>query len=1490
MSWLAGLLGGVEPGKPRWPGRDLALDGATSVALAESCWSEAACLGATFPASVSARAWRAISGAGTVFGVKTSAIESASPGGALGAAIGAALAGRRAVVFVSGEDLGGLAGQLRRASGSRTPLVVHVATRAVGAQGVSFGGGHDSWHAVSDAGCAMLFAVNAQEAVDLALVARRAAEWSLTPVLIGMDGPETALAMQEVRLPEPALVGEVLGVPTLALHAPTEAQRMLFGESRRRVPAWHDPDEPAMLGAVVTPRSGGSGPLGEREFFGRETPGALGEAMRVVAEGTGRALAPILTDRVEHADLVIVAMGAAVETAQAAAALLREKHQAKVGVLGIRQLRPWPGEEIVAALRRAKRALVVERVASPLAGPGPLTREVLASLAGAGSAPRVSTARHGVGGPIVRASELIEACRAALADREVPALLGVGLAPTATTTPRQRVVLDATRRAAPELSAIALRAALPDAPIAGTTSVAVVRRGGPADEPASGLIASVLHGLVGGRLRSCPSIDVPRAGLAAVDRLAFGVGAVTPASDPADVVALVSWPCGHRFDPLGLVRDGGVLVVALDPEGAAPEAMSREVLERAGSRGVTVIGARTPAARAYEHPEPAWRRHEVIAGVVASVVERRHAGDSAGTTRAEKARRGVAGSIASGEIEDRLGLFLAAYREAGPVEPAACAPRAFDRGTARRDGGPPFTGQPVKDPGTCWALEGEPVATGRDESGFLNPFASTGATPARSCAPRGMAPADEMLVEFDAASWDGDPMLWTGCADGSIAARALDLGAILRAGVELSGQLGRPADGLAPVIGPLSRAAHKAALGLSSPSVTVADLCEPVWPGVAAKIAEDRREGAAGAFAAVMAAVGSVPLVRTPGLFDSRESAKPGSGVFLTIGSDPDRCVHAAGAAGGWAGRGLRLVARTAEVLGEARARWRVFEALPDSSGEVVEWARGVLGPMAAAMLWRGGEGVLSSGDEAEPGSGSRLALRQVLAACESVMTPRVAAFASEVEGLRARLAEAVHGTLAGAVPDHDLDALAEGLEGLEREDVDLIELGRRVANAAERPHLDAARLRRLVDAARELADLSWRLGVGPTGRGRARFGGAIGVGPGTMWAGSGPFNPFGAPVVVDASAWTPELARGLFDGHAAVAARAAEVVRHARAVLEQPGIPRAETRLSWSDLTAAERSACPPMLLIGDDESLTRGSLGSLMWLLESGAPVKVVLLSGASGPVETGWGVDALGAFPAGSGAEASLLALLSRRAFVVQGSVAAPDHLAEGVARALAFEGPALIAVHAPSPDRHGFNAARTVSQARLAVESRVWPLLVFDPSAGGVFGSCLDLGGNPGLDRTWSDAGVTPLDWAVTEGRFRRRFRALGSEPAMGAARAIETAPDERVGVAVRVVDPLDRSAWAASDDLVSFAVERMRLWRTLQEIAGVVTPFTDRVREQAAVETAAAHEKEIAALKRMHERAMQDLRAGFEAEAVARVREGLMSLAGYGGGERGGEEP
>ena len=68
--------------------------------------------------------------------------------------------------------------------------------------------------------------------------------------------------------------------------------------------------------------------------------------------------------------------------------------------------------------------------------------------------------------------------------------------------------------------------------------------------------------------------------------------------------------------------------------------------------------------------------------------------------------------------------------------------------------------------------------------------------------------------------------------------------------------------------------------------------------------------------------------------------------------------------------------------------------------------------------------------------------------------------------------------------------------------------------------------------------------------------------------------------------------------------------------------------------------------------------------------------------------------------------------------------------------------------------------------------------------------------------------------------------------------------------------------------------------TLQELAGLVTPFTARVEQEARESLAAAHQAELDTLKREYEAKLHALEEGMQGQMHEQITRRLMDLAGY----------
>jgi pyruvate-ferredoxin/flavodoxin oxidoreductase len=333
-----------------------------------------------------ADAWSA-EGKPNLWGSVPSVVELQSEGGAAGTVHGALQTGALTTTFTASQGLLLMIPNLYRWAGELTPVVVHVAGRALAAQGLSIFGDHSDAMACRATGCAILTSASVQETGDFAAIASRATLNSRVPFLHLFDGFRTSHEIQKV---------EAISDAVLQAMMPMEAVRA----HRRRALS---PEHPVLRGTAQNP---------DVYFQGREAANpfhdALGdhlkEAMERFAALTGRAYLPYEYAGDPEAERVVVLMGSACETAVATARRLREQGE-RVGVLKVRLFRPLRADWLVAALPpTTRRVAVLDRCKEPGAAGEPLYLDVVTAVAeqwpeqrGDSPLPRVVGGRYGLG-------------------------------------------------------------------------------------------------------------------------------------------------------------------------------------------------------------------------------------------------------------------------------------------------------------------------------------------------------------------------------------------------------------------------------------------------------------------------------------------------------------------------------------------------------------------------------------------------------------------------------------------------------------------------------------------------------------------------------------------------------------------------------------------------------------------------------------------------------------------------------------------------------------------------------------------------------------------------------------------------------------------------------------------------------------------------------------------------------------------------------------
>jgi pyruvate-ferredoxin/flavodoxin oxidoreductase len=244
-------------------------------------------------------------------------------------------------------------------------------------------------------------------------------------------------------------------------------------------------------------------------------------------------------------------------------------------------------------------------------------------------------------------------------------------------------------------------------------------------------------------------------------------------------------------------------------------------------------------------------------------------------------------------------------------------------------------------------------------------------------------------------------------------------------------------------------------------------------------------------------------------------------------------------------------------------------------------------------------------------------------------------------------------------------------------------------------------------------------------------------------------------------------------------------------------------------------------------------------------------------------------------------------------MQSSQATPSHLIQNVLKGLQARRPALFILNTPCPPEWGLSDFGAPDAARLALESRAVPNIVFDPDAGTTFSECMDLEGNPSPLDTWTsyelayldDEGeeqmmtlpVTTADWALGEARFRGHFKkASGEEELIPFHEFVDMDVDEREdGTAfIYTVDAKRHlSKMTVSEEIVQLAEERLGHWAQLKEMAGL--DVSENMRDAVTEGMTDELEARIAAITAEYEAKIAKLTTQYPLLIARRLAEGLL---------------
>lgn len=350
--------------------------------------------------------------------VQTEFVCTESEHSAMTACLAASATGARTFTASASAGLALMHEMLFVTSGSRAPVVMAVANRALSSP-LNIHGDHSDSMAERDSGWIQIYVENAQEAYDSIIQAFKIAEdvGVSLPIIVGLDGFTISHTLEKVDTLSEDTVKEFLGERQFP---------MVLTHEGKTVPFKLDVENPMTMG-----------PNALQNYyyeFKRQQEEGMRNALKKIQEVnieyakiSGRSYGNGLIDayKMEDAEIAIVVIGSTAGTLKVITDQLRQEG-VKAGVLRLRTFRPLPVDELRNALKNVKAVAVMDKSMSPGGLGGSVFGEVRNALYNQKQHPIIVSYIFGLGGRDTSPrdfrkifDELIRIAKSGVAEKEV---------------------------------------------------------------------------------------------------------------------------------------------------------------------------------------------------------------------------------------------------------------------------------------------------------------------------------------------------------------------------------------------------------------------------------------------------------------------------------------------------------------------------------------------------------------------------------------------------------------------------------------------------------------------------------------------------------------------------------------------------------------------------------------------------------------------------------------------------------------------------------------------------------------------------------------------------------------------------------------------------------------------------------------------------------------------------------------------------------------
>ena len=1392
-----------RPGKERkgdfkYPGSRAALDGNSAVIMCERESSDAAGAYPITPSTQMGEFWAEAAARGhiNVSGRPLIFIEPEGEHAAAAVTAGMAMTGMRSANFSSGQGIAYMHESLYAAVGKRLTYVLNVGARAMTKSTLNVHAGHDDYHCVDDTGFFQMFAKNAQAAADLNIISHRIAELSLTPGIIAQDGFLTTHLIESMLVPERELIAEYLGRPDDIIETPTPAQKIIYGETRRRIPLLWDVDNPVMAGLVENQDSYMQSVAAQRPFFFDHIQALTQEAFDEFYALTGRRYARVMSYRADDADYLILGQGSMIPSAEAVVDYLRETRGLKVGVVDMLMFRPFPSDLIGRIIQGKKGVAVLERLDQPLAEDLPLMREIratvskclengkdpkhpvypeLAAYTSLSDAPALYSGSFGMGSRDLQPEGLVGAVENMLETGPQKKLfyLSIDFLRDDPVTPKQEMYQQTIQESYPQVKELAVRGSEnPNLMPKDSITVRFHSIGGWGAITTGKNLAMTLFDLLGYHMKANPKYGSEKKGQPTTYYL-------SAAPEPIKVnceyfyVDVVLSPDPNVFghtNALAGLKEGGVFIIQSDKE--SPEAMwdsipptyQKVIIDQ--KIKVYYLDAFKIARDEATDPELQLRMQGIAfqgAFFAASPVMQR-----AGLTEEQlldaihDQLQEKFGSKGRRVVEDNIRVVKRGFDELHELVPGPV--RQVGKATNGKRKLPvmvkslPQSKAPMSDIHRFWEQTGSFYARGMGNDNITDPFIGLGVMPPSTALFRDMTG-----IRFDHPEWIPENCTacgscYTVCPDTALPGLVNEVGQVFDTVVNRVRKNGHgiSIQHLPKAVKVMERNLH----GLFKEAAETDSVAVLMEQAMAQTVKQSALQGAdkeelQKELDLFKEELNGFQFALTRPHYTLPEKDQPGSGGLLSITVNPYTCKGCMECVEVCNDDALRPIRQTEESVQLLRDNWDLWSDLPSTPEKYIrvdDLEQGI-GALETILLDKSNYLPFTSGDGACLGCSEKTSLHIFVATVEALMQPRIAKHLEHITDLIGRLKKHIQLKLAGEINVSDPEVMAQVVDDIGDHEVTLAAIAARMETLEGSQPIDQSWLKRMTGLVAKLEDLKWKYVEGTTGRGRTSMGMINSTGCTSVWGSTYPFNPYPFPWANHLFQDSPSMAMGIFEGHMAKMAEGFKAIRTVELELEDKYNPAEHDELftyfNWHQFSDEEWELCPPVVAVGGDGAMYDIGFQNLSRVLASGKPIKVLVVdtqvySNTGGQACTSGFIGQVSDMAQYGKAiqgkqeprkEIGLIGMAHRTSYVMQSTIAHPSHMIEGFIQGLKARRPALFNLYSNCQPEHGIGDDMSSAQSKLAVESRAYPLFRYDPDAGKTPEECFDLEGNPQPDQDW-----------------------------------------------------------------------------------------------------------------------------------------------------------